>query len=94
MWQHGDIMRELGWTILFLIHKGNMGTREIGLLELMWKVVEAIINTHLSLSVRLHDFLNGFRSGRGMGTEILEMNMAQELASVDQDSLFLVFLDL
>ena len=32
MWLNGDIPRELGWTILALIPKGNMDTRGIGLL--------------------------------------------------------------
>ena len=43
-----------------------------------------------------HDVLYGFRANRGMGTAILEINMAQDLVivSIDQDSLFLVFLDL
>ena len=40
------------------------------------------------------DFLDGFRSGRGTGTAIMELKLAQDLASIDQDPLFLVFLDI
>ena len=56
--------------------------------------MEAIIETLLRESVRLHEILHGFHVGRGMGTEILELRLAHELASVDQDPLLLVFLDL
>ena len=50
--------------ILFLIPKGGMDTRGIGLLEFLWKVVEEIIDTHMRASVRLHDVMHGFRTGR------------------------------
>ena len=60
----------------------------------MWKVVDVIIGIRLSSSFRLHDILHGFRAGRGMGAEILELKLAQELSSIDHDPLFLVLLDL
>ena len=60
----------------------------------MWKVVDVIIGIRLSSSFRLHDILHGFRAGRGMGAEILELKLAQELAIMYQDPMFLVFLDL
>ena len=94
MWQHRDIQRELGWTILVLITKGNTDTKGIGLLESMWKVVEVIINTRLRASVRLHNVLHLFCAGRVMGMEILELNLVQYIASVDHDPLLLIFLDL
>ena len=56
--------------------------------------MEEIIDNRLRASVLLHDVLHGFRAGRGTGTAILELNLVQELARVDQDPLFLVFLDL
>ena len=61
-------------------------------MESLWKVVEAIIDTRLRASVRLHNVLYELSSGRGTGTAILELNLAQELDSVNQDPLFLVFL--
>ena len=45
MWSTGYIPWELGCTILLLIPKGNTDNRGIGLLEKLWKVVKAIINT-------------------------------------------------
>ena len=47
MWLTGEILKELGWTALFLIPKGNTYTRGIGLLETLLKVVEALIDTSL-----------------------------------------------
>ena len=55
--------------------------------------MESIIDTRLKASVCLHGVLHDFREGRGMGKAILELKMMQDLDSVDQDSLFLVFLD-
>ena len=59
--------------MLVLVAKGSIDNRGVGLLYSMWEVVEAIINTHLRASVRLHEVLNGFLTGRLTGTAILEL---------------------
>ena len=56
--------------------------------------MEEIIYTCLRASVRLHNALHGFRAGRRTETVILDLKMVQELKSMDQEPLFLVFLDL
>ena len=53
-----------------------------------------VIDTRIKKAVTFHDVLHGFHIGRGMGTSIMELKLAQDLASVDQDPIFLVFLDL
>ena len=58
MWQHKYIPRELWWNILVRISKENTDKQVIGLLESMCKVVGEIIDTHLRVSVRLHDVLH------------------------------------
>ena len=58
----------------------------------MWKVVGAIIDTRLRESVHLYNVLHGLKKGRGTGTAILDLKLAQELASLDREPLFLVFL--
>ena len=63
-------------------------------MESIWKVVEAKIDTRLRASVCLHKVLHGFHTGRVMGTTILELNLEQKLASIEQDPLFPLFLDL
>ena len=47
MWENGSIPTELGWTVLVLIPKNNPDTWGIGLLEVVWKVVEAVIDTRI-----------------------------------------------
>ena len=47
----GDFPQELGWTVLVLIPKGTTHTQGIGLLEILWKVVEALIETRLRASL-------------------------------------------
>ena len=80
--------------MLVLIPKGNTDTQGIVLLQSLWKGVDDIIDTRLMTSVRLHNVLHGFCSGRGTGAAIVELKLAQELSIVDNDPLFLVFLDL
>ena len=47
----GEIPQDLGWTVLVLIPKGTADTRYIGLLEILLKVVEALIDTCLRTSL-------------------------------------------
>ena len=51
MWHMGETPQELGWEILVLIPKGTTDTRGIGLLETLWKVMEALIDTRLCASL-------------------------------------------
>ena len=55
-------------------------------------MVEALIDTCLKSSLQLHDVLHGFRAGRGTGTAVMELNLVQELSSVDNEPVFLVLL--
>ena len=54
---------------------------------MLWKVVEAIINTCLRTSIQFHDALHGFCV---VNTKI---KIAQELTCINQYPIFLVFLD-
>ena len=94
MWRTGETHRELVWTIMILIPKETTDTRGIGLLETLWKVVEALIENRLCSSLQMHDVLHGFRDGRRTGTAIMELKIAQEISSIDQDPLLLLLLDL
>ena len=94
MWRMGYIPQELGWTALVLIHKGTTYTRGTGLLETLWKVVEALIDTRLRASLQFHDILHRFWARRGTGTAIMELKLAQELVSIYQEPLFLLLLHL
>ena len=84
MWGKGGIPQEMGCTVLVLMTKVTTDTLGIGLLETLWKVVEALIDTRLRASLNMHDTLHGFRDGRGTGTAIMELKLSQELVSIDQ----------
>ena len=63
-------------------------------MEVMWKVVAAIINRRFTASITYHEVLHGFRSGRGTGTATLEAKLLQQLAALREEVLYVTFLDL
>ena len=77
-----------------LIPKGRQEYRGSELLEVMWKVVAAILNCWLTASITYHDFLHGFRAGRVTGTATLEAKLIQQLAALRKEVLYVIFLDL
>ena len=68
----GYLAKEATWQAVVLIPKGKKDYRGIGLVEVMWKVVAAILNRRFTYSITYHDALHGFRAGRGTGTATLE----------------------
>ena len=77
IWETEEIPRQMLWMVVVLIPKGNSGDfRGIGLLEVLWKVIEKVLDGRLS-SIDLHDCLHGFRAGRGCGTGIMEAKLVQ-----------------
>ena len=61
--REGRLVEEATWQTVVLITKGKKYYRCIGLMKVMWKVVEAILNRRLTASITFHDFLRGFRAG-------------------------------
>ena len=53
-----------------------------------------ILNLRLTASITFHNFLHGFRAGRGTGTATLEAKLLQQLADLRGDILYVIFLDL
>ena len=47
------------------------------MIEVLWKVLEAIIYTRIKKVVTFHDVLHKFCASRGTGTAIMELKMAQ-----------------
>ena len=80
--------------MLVLISKVNADNRGISLVEVVWRVLEEVINTCINSVVQFHYVLHGFCAGSRTGTAIMELKLAQELVILDQDPLLLVFLDL
>ena len=52
-----------------------MGTQVIGVLEVMWKVVESIIDTQIKTVATVHNVLHVLCASRGTGASIMELNM-------------------
>ena len=85
---------EATWKTVVLIPKGRKEYRGIGLVEVMWKSVAAILHLRLTTAITYHDFLHGFRVGRGTGTATLEAKLFQQLAVMREEVLYVIFLDL
>ena len=73
---------------------GKKDYRGIGLVEVMWKVVAAILNRRFKSSITYHNFLHGFRASRGTGTVTLEAKLLQQLAALREEVLCMILLDL
>ena len=75
--REGKLAEEATWQVVVLIPKVNTDYRGIGRVEVMWKVVAEIFNLRLTASITLHEFLHGFREGRGTGTVTLKAKLLQ-----------------
>ena len=82
------------WQAVVLIPKGRGEYRGISLVEVMWKLVEAVLNFRITASISYHDFLHGFRSGHGTGNATLKSKLLQQLAVLREEVLYMIFLDL
>ena len=67
----GEMAVEDTWKTVVLIPKGSKEYRGIGLVEVMWKVVAAILHCPLTTTITYHDLHHGFQEGRGTGTATL-----------------------
>jgi len=97
MWSTGQLSTELTWSIQVLSPKPNGGARGIGLLEVVWKLMEAINDTRVKEVIEFHDCLHGFHSGRGprgTDTAVIEAKLIQQLAAIAGEALFECFIDL
>ena len=65
-----------------------------GFMEVVWKVVAAILNLRLTTSVTFHNFLHGFRVGHGTCTATPEAKLLHQMAALREEVLYVVFLDL
>jgi hypothetical protein len=91
IWTQGKILQQLTWVIVVLLPKGGGDYRGIGLLEPLWKVVERIMDRGLN-TLPLHEVLHGCRNRHVTGTAILEAELAQQLAHLEQEPFYGVFL--
>ena len=79
---------------MFLIPKGKTDYWGISLVEVMWKVVAAILNFRIMAVITFPDFFRGFRSGCRKGIATLEAKLIQQLAALRGEVMYVIFLDL
>jgi hypothetical protein len=83
----------MSWMIVVLLPKGGGNFRGIGLLDPFWKVVEKVMVCRLG-SIEFHPCLHGGLPKRGAGMATIEAKLAQQLAWIEQEPLYQVFIDL
>ena len=89
--REGELAEEATWQGVVLIPKGKKDYRGIDLVEVMWKVVAAILNRRFTASITYHDFLHGFRAGRGTDNVTLEAKLLQQLAALREEVLYVIW---
>ena len=90
----GVLAEEATWQAVVLIPKGKKDYRGIGLVEVVWKVVAAILNCGFTSSITYHNTLHGFRAGCGTRNTTLKAKLLQQLAAMREEFLYVIFLDL
>ncbi len=93
VWESGTVPTQMTWMIIILLPKGGGDYCGIGLLDPIWKVVEKVMVARFSV-IKLHDCLHGRLPQRGTGTAIMEVKLQQQLAWMDQEPLYQIYLDL
>jgi len=93
IWRTGVLPQQMYWVIIVLIPKGGGDYRGIGLIEPFWKVIECIMDDRLNI-IEFHDCLHGFLAGKGTGTATIEAKLSQQLAYIEQQPLYGVYIDL
>ena len=75
--QEGGLAEETTRQAVVRLPKGEKDYRDIGLVEVMWKVVAVILNRRFTSSITYHDALHGFRAGRSTGNATLKAKLLQ-----------------
>ena len=79
---------------MVLILKRGKESRCIDSMEVMWKIVAAILNRQITASINFYDFFHGFRVGSGTVTATLKVKLLQYIAALRENILYVIFLDL
>jgi hypothetical protein len=93
IWEWGEIPEQMSWMVIILLPKGGGNFQGIGLLDPFWKVVEKIMMCQMG-SIEFHPCLHGGLPKRGTGMATIEAKLAQQLAWMEQEPLYQVFVNL
>ena len=80
MWITKDIPQELGCNILVLIPKENTDTQGFVLLEMLLKIMEAMIDACLGSRIYFHNILHKLCAGRGTWTSTMDIKITPEIS--------------
>ena len=69
--REGELTEEATWNAVIPILKWRDDSCGIGIVEVVWKAVTEILNLRFTASITYHNYLHGFRAGRGTGTKTL-----------------------
>ena len=75
--REGQLTEEGTWQAVVVISMGGKDYCDIGLVEVMCKLVTAILNFGLTASITFHEFLHRFWSGYSTGTATLKAKLFQ-----------------
>ena len=92
--REGRLEEEATWQVVVLLTNEKKNYIGIGLVEVIRKVVAAILNCWLTASTTFHDFLHGFRAGCITGTATLKAKLIEQLEALREEFLYVIFLDL
>ncbi len=93
IWDRGEIPEQMSWMVIVLLPTGGGDFQGIGLLDPCWKVVEKIMVRRMAI-IEFHPSLHGGLPKRGTGMATIEAKLAQQLAWMEQEPLYQVFVDL
>ena len=71
------------WQAVVLIPKGKGKYQGICLVEVIWKVLAAILNLRITASITYHNLIHGLQACRVTGTATLEAELLHQLAGLE-----------
>jgi hypothetical protein len=93
IWDQGEIPMQMSWMVIVLLPKGGGNFQGIGLLNPCWKVMEKIMVRRMG-AIDFCPCLHGGMPKRGTRTATIEAKLAQQLAWVEQEPLYQIFVNL
>jgi hypothetical protein len=93
IWDRGEIPMQMSWMVVVCCQRAEGTSKGIKLLNPCWKIMEKIMVRRMG-TIDFHPCLHGGMPKRGTGTATIEAKLAQQLAWVEQEPLYQVFVDL
>ena len=77
---------EFTWNTFVFLLKGGYEYCGIGLVEVLWKVIDIIIDWYLVDSIKFHDVLHRFRAWRGTRMATLDSKLLHNIVGCKRRS--------